>query len=76
MDIVRNIATLKRFEKKGLIKLHRQTGTKITGLNGGKPFTCYYIDSAKTFEENGYKYYEEYFSGCFFPYLVYEKIKK
>ena len=75
MEIVRSIATLKAMAKKGLIKLHNQTGTKIKGLYGGKSFTCTYIDDRGegvpfTFEFKGAHYQVKYFDGCFCPYVV------
>ena len=68
--VVKNMNTLKAFEKRGLVIFCSDTGTKITGLYGGNSFTCYYIDSACNFEHKGKKYREKYFSGCFYPYLV------
>lgn len=75
MEIVRSIATLKAKTKKGLIKLHNQTGTKIKGLYGGKSFVCTYIDDrgegvSYTFEFKGAFYQVKYFDGCFCPYVV------
>ena len=69
--LVKNLNTLKAMERKGLIKLHPQTGTKITGLYSSKYFTCYYVDEGiSNFEYKGAKYQTKYFSGCFFPYVV------
>ena len=68
--IVKNMNTLKAFEKRGLVTFCRDTGTKIEGLYSSKKFTCYYIDEAKSFEHKGKKYREKYFSGCFYPYLI------
>lgn len=75
MEIVQSIATLNAMAKKGLIKLHNQTGTKIKGLYGGKSFTCCYIDDKcdgipSTFMFRGAWYTIEYRSGCFCPYVV------
>ena len=69
-EVVKDIKLIKQFARKGLVKLHPQTGTKITGLYNNQKFTCVYIDSAETFSYNGYKYKQQYFDGCFCPYLV------
>lgn len=70
-EIVTDIRVINKFIKKGLVEPCRQTGTKITALYGGKPFTCTYIDTVpKQFEENGYIYFEQYVDGCFYPYLA------
>ena len=70
-QVVKNMNTLKAMERKGFIKLHNQTGSKITGLYGGRSFTCYYIDEGRySFEYKGRKYGVEFFSGCFCPYVV------
>ncbi len=69
-EVVTDIKLIKNFAKKGLVELHYQTGTKITGLYDNHKFTCTYIDSAKTFVHDGYKYQQQYFDGCFNPYLI------
>jgi hypothetical protein len=70
-EVVHDIRLLKAMQKQGLIKFHHQTGTKITGLYGGKPFVCTYIDEAPVrFEFKGQIYGYKYFSGCFNPYIV------
>ena len=74
VEVILDLRHLKKFERKGLVVFAPDTGMKITGLYGGKPFTCTYIDSADTFVYDGYKYHAEYFSGCFYPYLVREKL--
>lgn len=84
---VSHIPTLKAMAKAGVIKLHEQTGTKITGLYSPKKFTCCYIDDyigRSTFEFGGNIYRVEYVSGCFCPYVfkisdayaAYEKLGK
>lgn len=73
-EIVSEVPLLKSLSKQGYLKLHPQTGKKITGLYSNEKFTCYYIDEAKTFTFNGYKYQEKYFDGCFCPYLIRTKI--
>jgi hypothetical protein len=74
-EVVKSIKTINSLIKAGLVVPHEQTGTKITGLYDNKKFTCYYIDSVpKKFIKNGYEYKEQYFSGCFCPYLVRRKI--
>jgi hypothetical protein len=63
---------LKKMAKKGLITLHNQTGTKITGLYGGKAFTCTYVDEGKhSFQFGAWNeiYVTKYVSGCFCPYV-------
>ena len=71
MGVVKNMNTLKAMEKLGLVKFCEQTGEKITGLYSSRGFTCYYVDEAKiNFMYKGKKYTQEYFSGCFFPYVV------
>lgn len=73
-EIVNDMRLLRKFKRMNLVTFHNQTGTKITGLYSSKKFTCTYIDSAKTFEHEGYCYQEKYFDGCFCPYLVRTKI--
>ena len=69
--IVRNMNTLKAMEKAGHIKLHNQTGSKITGLYSPTRFTCYYINDGQwSFMYKGKKYQTKYFDGCFCPYVV------
>ena len=73
-NLVHNITALKGMQKAGLIKFHEQTGTKITGLYGGKSFTCTYVDDLcegvyAPFEYKGNKYRLKYVSGCFMPYV-------
>lgn len=71
MKKVRNINTLRAMERRGFIKLHNQTGSKITGLYSKNTFTCYYIDEGLSFfDYNGKKYGVRFFSGCFCPYVV------
>lgn len=74
-QVVNDMSILKGMQTKGLIKFHPQTGTKITGLYGGKKFTCHYVDDRcegvpTIFEYKGKKYTLKYFSGCFCPYVV------
>lgn len=69
-EVVTNIRLIKEFAKEDLVKLHPQTGTKITGLYSNQRFTCIYIDSAESFSYDGYKYQQQYFDGCFNPYLI------
>lgn len=67
---VTSMATLKAMAKQNLITLHNQTGTKISGLYGGKKFTCTYVDDGKYMF--GYKnkvYTTRYVDGCFCPYV-------
>jgi len=71
MQTVRNLNTLKAMERAGHIKLHRQTGSKITGLYRREKFTCYYVDEGSySFDYKGKKYGVKYFDGCFCPYVV------
>lgn len=71
MKKVTNMDTLKAMQRLGFIKLHPQTGTKITGLYSKKYFTCYYVDDGLyDFCYKGKKYGVTYFSGCFYPYVV------
>jgi len=74
VEVILDIKHLRVLESRGLVEFAPETGTKITGLYGGKPFTCTYIDSADTFIWGHYKYRTEYFSGCFYPYLVRERL--
>ena len=74
VEVILDLRHLKKLERLGLVEFTHQTGTKITGLHGGKSFTCAYIDGAGIFIHDGYKYRPEYFSGCFYPYLVREKL--
>jgi hypothetical protein len=68
---VKNMNTLKAMERKGLIELHRQTGSKIAGLYSNQKFTCYYVhDGLTQFQYKKQWYGIKYFSGCFFPYVV------
>jgi hypothetical protein len=70
--VVDNISVLKGMEKKGLIKFHPQTGTKIIGLYSNKKFTCYYIDEAvgrSRFTYNDKEYIVKYVDGCFCPFV-------
>lgn len=69
-EVVTSIPLLKKYAKQGLLVLHHQTGNKITGLYSNEKFTCCYIESSKSFEDDGYKYQEKYFDGCFQPYLI------
>jgi hypothetical protein len=70
MEIVRNLNTLKAMQKHG-VKWHKQTGTKIAGLNSSKKFTCYYVDEAPSvFKYKNEWYGQKYFDGCFMPYVV------
>ena len=74
-EIVKDMRILNPLIKKGLVIPCTQTGTKITGLYSEKSFTCCYVDDVpKRFEHNGYSYYREYLSGCFYPYVVRTKI--
>lgn len=75
-EVIRDIKLLKQMEKKGFVKFHHQTGTKIHGLYDRNLFTCTYVDEAHPlFEFNGNFYGQKYFDGCFCPYVVkYEKI--
>jgi len=73
-QVIKNMNTLKMFQRKGFVIFHEHTGTKISGLYTNKTHTCYYIDDAKIFDYKGYHYYPKFFSGCFNPYLV--RIKK
>ena len=69
--IVRNMNLLNSLEKKGIIKFCNQPGSKISGLYSSKLFTCYYIDEAPfSFQYKGRTFGQQYFSGCFYPYLV------
>lgn len=69
--IVNDCRTLNAMEKRGLIKLAPQTGSKITGIYGGRAFTCTYIDEAPVrFDYNGNKYGYMFFDGCFYPYVI------
>ncbi len=70
MNFVKNMATLKGMQKKGLIKFTEQTGCKIN------KHTIYYVDDlcegvSSVFEYNGNKFCLEYVSGCFYPYVMY-----
>ena len=38
-EVVTDIKLIKNFAKKGLLELHYQTGTKITGLYSNNKFT-------------------------------------
>jgi hypothetical protein len=72
--IIKSMSLLKGMQKAGLIQFHEQTGTKITGLYGGKSFVCCYVwDRCEgvpcTFEYKGECYELEYVSGCFMPYV-------
>jgi hypothetical protein len=69
-EVVSNISLIKKYAKLGYVTLHHQTGTKITGLYSNEKFTCCYIDSAKSFSDEGFDYKEKYFDGCFCPYLI------
>lgn len=69
---VRNMNTLKAMQRAGLIKLHKDTGTKINGR------TIYYIDDLTegtpyTFYFKNKPYMLKYLSGCFCPF-VYRKV--
>jgi hypothetical protein len=69
--VVRNLNTLKAMERAGHIKLHSQTGTKITGLYTRDKFTCYYVDEGyNQFNYKGKLYGVRYSSGCFYPYVI------
>ena len=68
--VVNNISLIKKYAKLGYVTLHPQTGTKITGLCSNEKFTCYYIDSAKSFSDDRFDYKQKYFDGCFCPYLI------
>jgi hypothetical protein len=78
MQTVKNLNTLKAMERLGHIKLHPQTGSKITGLYSSKKFTCYYVDDgASSFDYKGKKYgvksfynYHSIFDGGFAPYVI------
>lgn len=63
-----NIKTLQKLADKGLIKLAPETGCII----GGKMIT--YIGGCDSFKLDGYKYFEKYTSGCFYPKLFRVKI--
>lgn len=70
MEVVRNMNTLKKLAKAGLIKLHPHTGCKFS--NGVK---AYYIDDRTegtpyTFEYKGRKYQVQFRPGCFYPFVV------
>jgi hypothetical protein len=71
-EVIRDMRLINKFIKLGFVKPAPETGSKITGLYGGKPFVCTYIDEANRFEYNGRKYFEKYFDGCFYPYLCVE----
>ena len=71
MRTVTNMNTLKAMRKRGLVKFCGDTGSKITGLYGGRSFICYYVDGANiNFTYKGGVYTQKYFDGCFFPYVV------
>lgn len=74
MRIVTNIATLKAMAKRGLIKLHAQTGSKIAGLNSREKFTCTYVvdygpKGSSGFTYQGCRYKLTYIPGCFCLYV-------
>jgi hypothetical protein len=50
---------MKSLEKIGFIKLHKDT-----------PKYYYIEDGLQNFEYKGKKYKIQYFSGCFYPYLI------
>ena len=68
---VKDIRLLRRMEKAGFIKLHHQTGQKITGLYDKQNyFICTYIDEGRpSFVFEGWLYKTEFVSGCFNPYV-------
>ena len=70
LNVVSHIPTLKSMEKAGFIVLHNQTGSKITDLYGGKPFTCCYINDGKdSFEFRNRIFVTKFIDGCFCPYV-------
>ena len=70
MKRIDDIPLLRRMAKAGIITLHHQTGTKITGLYSDEKFTWTYIaDGPHTFDFEHRRYGVRYVSVCFCPYV-------
>lgn len=69
-SIVRDIRTLRKLSKMGVLTLHEQTGLLVRSFWGGY-IRAWYINAATVFSvENVGVFREKYFDGCFCPFLV------
>lgn len=70
-EAVQDLRRLKGMERAGVITLHPHTGTKVSWYFG--ELTAWYVEDASTvpFEYKGHIYRGQYFSGCFYPFVVY-----
>ena len=69
-SVVRDIRTLRKLSKMGMLTLHEQTGLLVRGFWGGY-VRAWYIETAMTFSVEGAGIFrEKYFDGCFCPFLI------
>jgi hypothetical protein len=68
--IVKDIRTLRKLSKLGVVTLHEHTGEVVKHV-WGMLIRAFYIDDAETFEvESVGIFHAKYFSGCLFPFLI------
>jgi hypothetical protein len=69
-DTIKDIRTLRKLALLGVVTLHEHTGEIVRHV-WGMLVRAFYIDDADTFEIEGVGVFRhQYFSGCFFPYLI------
>jgi hypothetical protein len=69
-ESVKDVSTLRKLSKLGVVKLHEHTGEIVKHV-WGMPVRASYIDDADTFEVEGVGVFRrKFFSGCFCPYLI------
>ena len=69
-DIVRDIRTLRKLSKMGVLTLHEQTGLLVRSFWGGF-VRAWYIETASTFSVEGAGIFcQKFFDGCFCPFLL------